>query len=91
MSDDAWLQLLEDFVGRRIGVNEFHDRFFDLWNGQPRFGPFCPPPIEELFYTVEAYCPDPSLRDPHSPYEASEAEVYKNADNTLARLKAGRR
>ena len=90
MSDDAWLHLVQSFVDRRIGVNAFHDRFFELWHAQPRFGPFCPSAIEQLFYSVEAYCPDPALRDPGSPYEADEAEVRKDAEIALARLKADR-
>ncbi len=90
MSDAAWLELVQSFVDRRIDVNAFHDRFFDSWNAQPRFGPFCPAAIEQLFYSVEAYCPDPALRDPGSPYEADEAEVRKDAEIALARLKADR-
>ena len=90
MSDDAWFALVEEFAGRRIGVNEFHDRFFDLWHSAFADGNF-PKPIEQLFFTVEAYCPDPALRDASSPYEASEAEVYKDAEIALAKLKADRR
>ena len=90
MSDDAWLQLVESFVERRIDVDVFHDRLFELWHAQPHFGPFCPNAIEQLFYSVEAYCPDPALRDPGSPYEADEAEVRKDAEIALARLKADR-
>lgn len=90
MRDDAWFCLVEDFVERRIGVNAFHHRFFDLWHGAFADGNF-PKPIEQLFFTVEAYTPDPTLRDPSSPYEASEAEVFKDAEIALARLKADRR
>jgi hypothetical protein len=91
LNDDAWLHLVEQIVERRIDVDTFHDRFFALWHAQPRFGPSCPKAIEQLFYTVEAYCPDPALRDPGSPFEADEAEVRKDAEIALARLKADRR
>ncbi len=90
MNDAAWLHLVEEFVDGRCDVNAFHDRFFELWNAQPRFGPPCPAAIEQLFFTVEAYCPDPALRDPGSLYEADEAEVRKDAEIALARLKADR-
>jgi hypothetical protein len=90
LSDAAWLHLVEAFVEGRIDVNAFHDRFFEQWHAQPRFGPFCPKAIEQLFITVEAYCPDPALRDPGSLYEADEAEVCKDAEIALARLKADR-
>jgi hypothetical protein len=90
LSDDAWASLVEDFVERRIGVNAFHDRFFDLWHARFDQGSF-PEPIERLFFTVEAYTPDPALRNPGSPFEASEAEVRKDAEIALARLKADRR
>ena len=90
MSDEAWLLLVQSFVERRIDVDAFHDRFFEIWHAQPRFGPVCPKAIEQLFFTVEAYCTDPALRDPGSPYEADEAEVRKDAEIALARLKADR-
>lgn len=90
MSDAAWLQLVQSFVDRRIDVDAFHDRFFDLWHAQSRLGSIYPSAIEQLFFTVEAYCPDPALRDPGSPYEADEAEVRKDAEIALARLKADR-
>lgn len=54
---------------------------------QPRM----PEGIETLFFTVEAYCPDPELRNAGSPFEADEAEVRKDAEIALARLKADRR
>ncbi|MGL4396250.1 MAG: colicin immunity domain-containing protein [Hyphomicrobium sp.] len=91
MSDDAWLELIEAFVARRIDVDAFHDRFFDLWHAGQRLHHDIPPTVEKLFYTVEAYCPDPQLRDPDSPYEADEAEVRKDAHIALGLLKADRR
>ena len=91
MSADGWLQLVEAFVGRRIDVNTFHDRFFELWHEEARTEPSrIPEGIETLFYTIEAYCPDPALRDPGSPFEADEAEVRKDAEFALARLKDSR-
>jgi hypothetical protein len=64
LSDVAWLHLVEAFVERRIYTNAFHDRFFELWHAEPRYGPFIPEAIEQLFFTVEAYCPDPAPSKP---------------------------
>ncbi len=93
MSADGWLQLVEAFVERRIDVTTFHDRFFELWHAEAREQPSgarYPEGIETLFYTVEAYCPDPALREPGSSFEADEAEVRKDAELALARLKDSR-
>ena len=93
MSDDGWHDLVEGFVAQRIDVDTFHNRFFELWHANSRastFGSTHPEGIETLFYTVEAYCPDPALRDPASRIEADEAEVRKDAEFALARLRAGR-
>ena len=64
-------------------------------HSQPALAARSPEGIETLFYTVEAYCPDPALRDPTlrntgSPFEADEAEVRKDAELALARLKDSR-
>lgn len=88
MSDGDWRELLAAFVDRRINEAIFHDRFFDAWNrlSAAHFAIAPPPAIEELFYVVEAYCPDPALRDPESPYEADDAELRAAAERALARL-----
>ena len=82
MSEGGWRELLQAFVDRRIAEAVFHDRFFERWHvlSAAHFATSPPPAIEELFYVVEAYCPDPALRDPSSPYEADDAE------RALARL-----
>jgi hypothetical protein len=88
VTDDEWRALVADFVAGAIGPNEFHDRFFDGWHAQPRHGPFCPNAIEKLFFTVEAYCPDPTLRRPGDPFEADEHELRRDAEIALQRLDA---
>jgi Bacterial self-protective colicin-like immunity len=92
LSADRWLQLVEAFLERRIDVDTFHDRFFELWQAarSEPLGPRYPEGVETLFYTVEAYCPDPTLRTPGSPFEADEAELRKDAELALARLKDSR-
>jgi hypothetical protein len=91
LSDGGWLHLVEDFVERRIDTATFHDRFFDLWRAAAPGTPEHPEAVETLFLTVEAYCPDPNLRDPGSPFEADESELRRHAEIALARLKADRR
>lgn len=90
MTDDEWLSVVEAFVERRIDENEFHDRFFTIWNWHSNrsFPDPIPKAIEQLFFTVEAYCPDPTLRDPTSPYEADEAELRRDAEIALQKLKS---
>lgn len=87
MSDDGdWLELLSAFTGRHIDEAVFHDRFFERWRAE-RDGPDpLPPAIEDLFYVVEAYCPDPALRTPDSLLEADDAELRASAEIALARL-----
>ena len=86
MSDARWHILISDFVERRIDERTFHDRFFEHWHASPKPRDHLPPAIETLFYVVEAYCPDPALRDPASPYEADDAELRQAAATALAEL-----
>ena len=91
MSDARWHMLVRDFAARRIDEAAFHDRFFELWHASSRAHAHIPPAIETLFFVVEAYCPDPALRDPASPYEADDAELRQAAATALAALaKPGR-
>ena len=43
-----------------------------------------------FFYVIEAYCPDPALRTPDSPFAADDAEFRASAEIALARLLADR-
>lgn len=79
-----WPRLIEDFLHGGIGAAVFHDRFFALWRRDRDSG--LPAPIEQLFYTVEAFTPDPSLRDASLPWEADEAELRQAAEVTLRGL-----
>jgi len=86
VSDARWHILVRDFVARRMDAAAFHDRFFELWHASTRTHAHVPPAIETLFFVVEAYCPDPALRDPDSAYEADEAELEAAAEKALAGL-----
>ena len=90
MSDATWHRLIDDFLQRRIDEPTFHDRFFDLWHGASATGwtEGIPPPIDKLFYVVEAYCPDPELRNPDSGYEADERELREAAEQALREFAA---
>lgn len=87
MSVDGWRALLGSFLAGRLDAAGFHDRFFDEWHAaMNRGGADIPEAIEALFFVVEAYCPDPSLRTA-SPYEADDtelAEAVRKADARLA-------
>ena len=86
MSDARWHMLVRDFVARRMDERTFHDRFFELWHATDRDHVPAPRAIETLFFVVEAYCPDPALRDPDSAYEADDAELRQAAEKALAEL-----
>jgi len=86
VSDDGWHRLISEFVARRIDERAFHDGFFELWHTAQRTRAAIPPPVETLFYVVEAYCPDPTLRDPASLYEADEGELRDAAEKALPQL-----
>lgn len=86
MSDGDWHHIICDFVERRIDERTFHDRFFYRWHASDKSRCDIPPAIERLFFVVEAYCPDPALRDPASPYEADDAELRQAAGAALAEL-----
>jgi hypothetical protein len=88
VSDGGWHQLVREFIERRIDERAFHDGFFELWHAAQRNSLRIPAQIETLFYVVEAYCPDPALRDPKSVYEADDAELRQAAEKTLAGLPA---
>lgn len=91
MSDDGgWHELLVAFCAGRIGEADFHDRFLGLWRRARDGGQPLPPPVDSLFYVVEAFCPDPALRDPASRFEADAAELRSSAEFALARLQGGR-
>lgn len=90
MTDDDWLDAIRAFAERRLDEAAFHDRFFEIWNWHStrHFPQPIPRAIEQLFFTVEAYCPDPALRDPKSLYETDDAQLRRDAETAYARLNA---
>lgn len=85
-----WQRLVAAFVEGQIDERAFHDRFFELWNAVSAsgFAVDVPKAVETLFFVVEAYCPDPELRNPDSPCEADDAELRQAATAALAALRA---
>lgn len=85
MSDD-WEELLAGFVDGRLTTEAFHDAFFALWRRQFEGDPV-PAPVERLFYVVEAFTPDPALRDAGQPWEADADEVRDAALRALDEIR----
>jgi len=81
-----WEALLERFLAGDMATEAFHDRFFALWHERFDSEP-APAPIERLFYVVEAYSPDPTLRDDRRPWDAGPEEVLQAAQRALSELK----
>lgn len=80
----AWHRLIEGFVAGAIDPGGFHDAFLTLWRQGRDQG--LPAAIEDLFYVVEAFTPDPDLRDASALWEADEAELLAAARKALAAL-----
>lgn len=81
---DRWLALIEGFAAGRLGPAAFHDAFFALWHEGFEAGH--PVAVERLFPVVEAYEPDPALRDTAAPWAADEAELREAAGRALSAL-----
>ncbi len=88
MTDADWRALILDFVSGRSSEAAFHDRFLAAWRATRDAGEPLPPPVGDLFYVVEAYCPDPALRNPASPCEADDAELRLSAEQAFRRLQS---
>ncbi|MBL8564701.1 MAG: hypothetical protein JNM89_03185 [Hyphomicrobiaceae bacterium] len=87
MSEVGWRALLGSFREGRVDAVTFHDLFFDRWHAAMRDGGVeIPKANETLFFAVEAYCPDPALRHPDSPFEADDLELSEAIRQARARL-----
>ena len=83
MSDD-WRRLIGDFLAGSLDAAGFHDGFLALWRRDRDAG--LPEAVDRLFYVVEAFTPDPALRQPDQPWEAGEAELRQAARQALRDL-----
>lgn len=64
MSNANWRRLLEDFVEARLAASDFERRFLDAHRAAVAAGETVPYAVDLMFYEVDAYSPDPSLRAP---------------------------
>ena len=79
-----WRELVELFVSGRVDVDLFHDRFFEIWRAAGSRDEHLPKSVEQLFYVVESYSPDPVLRQAG---DAGEAEIRAAAVRALSALR----
>jgi hypothetical protein len=82
----SWPSLLIAYQQGALSAHVFHDAFLDTWRYARDHGFPEPKPIADLFYIVEAYCPDPALAG--GPFEATETELKDAVDVALVRLAA---
>lgn len=64
MSNANWRRLLEDFAEARLAASDFERRFLDAHRAAVAAGETVPYAVDLMFYEVDAYSPDPSLRAP---------------------------
>jgi hypothetical protein len=81
---EAYIDLIKMFLNNSIDAQQFESRFLDRFKREPTFYPnkiFAI--LDELFAAVDAFCPDPELRDDH---DLSEEQLRIKAAESLARL-----
>ena len=59
-----WRRLLEDFAEARLAAPDFERAFLDAHRTAVEAGETVPYAVDLMFYEVDAYSPDPSLRAP---------------------------
>jgi hypothetical protein len=84
-----WRALIEELLAGTTSPAAFHDGFFRLWRRDRDTG--LPEPIERLFDVVEAFTPDPALRDASQPWEADEGELRQAAERAPREMGTGDR
>jgi Bacterial self-protective colicin-like immunity len=61
-----YMELLDKYLARRITSAEFEENYLVLFRNEPADAGLplsISTIIDELFYAVDAYCEDPSIRD----------------------------
>ncbi|MFM2422203.1 MAG: hypothetical protein RL291_733 [Pseudomonadota bacterium] len=82
----SWATLLVAYQQGALSSAVFHDAFLDTWRYARDHGFPEPKPIADLFFTVEAFSPDPALAG--GPYDASETELKDAVEQAIVRLAA---
>jgi hypothetical protein len=76
---DAWRTLINSFVDGAIDAPTFETKFLALHRDEVALGHSVRYAVDLLFYEVDAYCSDTSLRGPADIDEAQLLEAAKNA------------
>ena len=82
MDDRQWRDLVEAFVDGRLDGPTFERRFLAAWSDEIGRGESQRYAVDLLFYEVDAFCADATLRDEH---DIDEAELRNQARQCLAR------
>lgn len=64
MNNEDWRRLLEDLSEARLAASDFEAAFLDCHRAAVAAGESVPYAVDLMFYEVDAYSPDPSLRGP---------------------------
>jgi hypothetical protein len=64
LSNADWRRLLEDLSEARLAASDFERLFLDAHRAAVAAGESVPYAVDLMFYEVDAYSPDPSLRAP---------------------------
>lgn len=86
MSRSEWRALLLAYADGRLGADTFRRRFLEAFEAAARARRPVPPPIQDLFFTVEAYGGDPMGRG-HA--VSDDAELTLAAQAALRELGEG--
>ncbi len=81
----SYIALLADFVGNNVSAEQFEREFLLQFKDETRVLPAAVfELLNQIFYAVDAYCPDPKLRGTD---DLSESELRATCSNLLAQLK----
>lgn len=78
-----WRRLLEDLSEARLAAPDFERRFLDAHRAAAEAGESVPYAVDLMFYEVDAYSPDPSLR---APDDNDDAMLRAHAQRLLGRF-----
>ncbi|MBN9364425.1 MULTISPECIES: colicin immunity domain-containing protein [unclassified Devosia] len=79
---DVFRQLVEALLEQRVSAENFEAAYLRAYSEAAAAGVSIPFAADRLFYAVDAYCSDPSLR---GPLDIDEATLRSEAREALAR------
>lgn len=83
MNNTDWRRLLEDLSEARLAASDFERLFLDAHRAAVAAGETVPYAVDLMFYEVDAYSPDPSLR---APDDNDDAMLRAHAQRLLGRF-----